>query len=284
MIFPLTFVLLGIVMLTGCATSPTKDVYDGKTPSGYPYIIHHSTGSTGIQVGDRIRLSRQIRLGQDSVISPRTTVMILLPEMIQMPKPLPADYEMLLQMSIGDSVSVYVFGDELKAIPRSTRAETDTLIYDLTLIELLETKEQRESVMNKADEAEGRVSQAITGDKKGMLDNLLQTLPSGVKIMHISEGTGNYIAPGTAVDMHYCFGDQEGNILDNSFRSGLVYSFKTQNNELITGLEEVMSLLKKGSRALVIIPPHLAYGETGRPPKVKPNSTLYYFIDIRETY
>lgn len=38
--------------------------------------------------------------------------------------------------------------------------------------------------------------------------------------------------------------------------------------------------MKKGERAIFKIPPNLAYGETGSPPLIAPNSTLIFDIEL----
>ena len=52
------------------------------------------------------------------------------------------------------------------------------------------------------------------------------------------------------------------------------------SGEVIKGLDEGVSTMKKGERAIFIIPPTLAYGELGFPPLIPPNSTLIYNIEM----
>ena len=52
------------------------------------------------------------------------------------------------------------------------------------------------------------------------------------------------------------------------------------SGEVIKGWEEGVATMKKGERAIFTIPPDLAYGETGLPPLIPPNSTLIYDIEM----
>ena len=46
------------------------------------------------------------------------------------------------------------------------------------------------------------------------------------------------------------------------------------------GWQEALQLMSVGSTWEVYIPGHLAYGEAGSPPKIGPNSTLVFTVEL----
>ena len=51
---------------------------------------------------------------------------------------------------------------------------------------------------------------------------------------------------------------------------------------MIQGWEKGLVGMKEGGRRLLVIPPDLGYGARGSPPKIKPNETLLFVIDLRK--
>ena len=49
---------------------------------------------------------------------------------------------------------------------------------------------------------------------------------------------------------------------------------------VIQGWEDALLKMRKGMKARVTIPPELAYGKTGHPPQIPPNSTLIFDMEV----
>ena len=52
--------------------------------------------------------------------------------------------------------------------------------------------------------------------------------------------------------------------------------------EVIVGWDQVLKQMKAGEKRLVIIPPELAYGTRGQPPKIGRNATLVFEMELVE--
>nr|XP_018625121.1 peptidyl-prolyl cis-trans isomerase FKBP65-like isoform X2 [Nicotiana tomentosiformis] len=86
--------------------------------------------------------------------------------------------------------------------------------------------------------------------------------------------------PGDEIQVHYNVKIEDGEILDSSHDKGKPFEFKLGQGEVIKGWDEGIATMKKSERAIFTIPPNLAYGETGSPPLIPPNSTLVFDIEL----
>ena len=106
---------------------------------------------------------------------------------------------------------------------------------------------------------------------------------SGLAIIVIDPGAGPLINKGNYITMHYTgfLKNGEGNkiIFDNTIERKQPVVFRPNSPNLLKGWTEASLLLRKGAKAILIIPPQLAYGdiELSRVPK---NSTVFFDIEI----
>lgn len=107
-----------------------------------------------------------------------------------------------------------------------------------------------------------------------------QDPPSELVIEDIVEGTGEPAATGQTVNVQY-YGAlyKDGTKFDASWDRGQAFSFSLGSGQVIPGWDEGLVGMKQGGRRLLVIPPELAYGETGTGP-IGPNETLVFVVDM----
>ncbi|MCG7932735.1 MAG: FKBP-type peptidyl-prolyl cis-trans isomerase [Candidatus Thiodiazotropha lotti] len=105
------------------------------------------------------------------------------------------------------------------------------------------------------------------------------TTDSGLQYRMIEKGYGtNHPDNNDKVLVHYTGKLLNGQVFDSSFDRGKPASFHV--NGVIKGWTEALQLMKKGDRWQLFIPPALAYGEKGAPPRIPPNSTLVFDLQL----
>ncbi|MEX2597738.1 MAG: FKBP-type peptidyl-prolyl cis-trans isomerase [Salibacteraceae bacterium] len=103
---------------------------------------------------------------------------------------------------------------------------------------------------------------------------------SGLKYHIIEEGMGAQASAGSNVSVHYQGVLEDGKKFDSSYDRGEPISFPLGAGQVIPGWEEGIALLKEGGKAQLIIPPSLAYGESGAGGVIPPNATLIFDVEL----
>ncbi len=93
------------------------------------------------------------------------------------------------------------------------------------------------------------------------------------------EGTGKLACKGDIAEIAYNISLLDGTLCYSSDSLGNK-SFKIGQGGVESGLEEGILLLKQGSIATFIMPPHRAYGLVGDDNKVPGRSTLLYQVEL----
>lgn len=110
----------------------------------------------------------------------------------------------------------------------------------------------------------------------------LQTTASGLSYLIFEEGTGEKAILGDAVSVHYICFSNEGKVVDDSYTNMVPLSFVIGAQSLIEGWSEGTTLLKQGGKAVLFIPPHLAYGAQGNGDVIPPNSWVTFYIELMD--
>ena len=105
------------------------------------------------------------------------------------------------------------------------------------------------------------------------------TLPSGLKYVIIKEGSGVKPKKGDLIEANYHGLLADGKVFDSSFDRGQSFSTNIGVGQVIRGWDEGFQLFNEGTKAVLICPPNLAYGEAARG-NIPANSTLYFHVEL----
>jgi peptidylprolyl isomerase len=106
------------------------------------------------------------------------------------------------------------------------------------------------------------------------------TTASGLRYIVTSPGRGNATPQkGDKVTVHYIGRLLNGNTFDNSYERRNPAQFVVGRGHIIKGWDEALRAMKKGEKRVLIIPPELGYGKSGRGP-IPPDSWLVFEIEL----
>jgi peptidylprolyl isomerase len=110
-------------------------------------------------------------------------------------------------------------------------------------------------------------------------ENKMTTTPSGLKYQVLKKGEGTVSPKATdTVRVHYHGTLLNGTVFDSSVERKQPISFPL--NGVIPGWTEGVQLMKVGDKFKFEIPPNLAYGPNSPSPKIPPNSTLVFEVEL----
>ena len=251
-----------------------------KADSGLLYKFHEENKGRKAGIGDYVTVEIRYKTNEDSLFFERNGDTFPL-EMI---KPVFAGdiNEALAMMSIGDSATFIIRADSFLLknshvarlpdfIDESSRIIFDVRMHNIQSHEDLEKEKENERIAGLKKEAE-----AINNY---LIENNLAVEPqiSGLFYVSILEGKGSNAA-GKRVSVHYTGKFLDGSIFDSSYSRGKPIEFDLGNGQVIAGWEEGIAKMKKGGKAILLIPSQLGYGN-GRG-LIPPNTPLVFEVEL----
>jgi len=178
-------------------------------------------------------------------------------------------------------------------------------IFEEQMPEVEETiKEKMAETRAKAEEKKRLAEEKkvkVAAEFKPTLDDYTakaKTLASGLKVHYLNKGNGEKPKTGQTALINYQGYFTDGKLLDSNVKEveekyGMYNVQKEQRNmyapspmkvspdaNLFGGFKEALATLRVGDKAFFYFPSHLAYGESGRPPVVQPNTDLLFIIEM----
>ena len=106
------------------------------------------------------------------------------------------------------------------------------------------------------------------------------TTSSGLTYIEVEAGSGDKPQPNDIVGVHYAGTLEDGTEFDSSYSRGEPIQFPLGVGQVIPGWDEGIAMMQPGGKAILIIPPELAYGEQGAGGIIPPNATLTFEVEL----
>jgi len=280
------FIMLAAVVLSGLLASCQQSKYPGfkKTKTGLYYKLANDVDDTLFpQIGDFVDIDMKYGTKDSTIFDSKT-----LPNPMQLPiveSVYPGDiYEGMQLMNVGDSAvficntdSVFTKLFRLPKVPDEFKNEENIYFYikmnDIMSKEEMNAKKEAEMKELAAKEAGDRVAYI----KEHYPD--AQPTESGLYYIVVKEGKGPKPEAGDKVKVHYTGTFLDGKKFDSSVDRGQPFEFTLGKGQVIRGWDEGISMMRKGGKAILIVPSSLGYGPQGNR-GIPPSSTLVFEVEL----
>ena len=161
------------------------------------------------------------------------------------------------------SIEIIRVGDKAKSF-KADQDAFDTQLNDLDKVKAAKEQMRQEKEMAMIKEKWPNIKKTDSG------------------LMYQVENAGSGDAkpnPGDKISAHYTGMFLDGSKFDSSVDRGQPIEFPVGTGRVIKGWDEALLDMKKGEKRILVIPPDLAYGPSGRGP-IPPNSTLVFEVEL----
>ena len=104
------------------------------------------------------------------------------------------------------------------------------------------------------------------------------TTESGLIITELAPGTGDHPQATSVVEVHYHGTFEGGKVFDSSVERGQPARFSL--NRVIACWTEGVQRMRVGGKSRLVCPPQIAYGKRGAPPRIPPDATLTFEVEL----
>jgi FKBP-type peptidyl-prolyl cis-trans isomerase FklB len=139
--------------------------------------------------------------------------------------------------------------------------------------EMMAKQEEKAKAQIETNQKAGETFLAENAKKEGVV-----TLPSGLQYKIVKVGTGRKPTAKDTVTVHYRGTLIDGTEFDSSYQRNEPVTFPVGG--VIAGWTEALQLMPEGSKWQLFIPSKLAYAERGAGPKIGPNATLVFDVEL----
>jgi FKBP-type peptidyl-prolyl cis-trans isomerase len=292
----LMFVALAAITLAGCIGGLKKE------PGGLLYEIVVDKPGPSIQVGDFVSLNYVIKNDADSVLASSYEVGMQSSQLIPKSRQKGDVIAALLLLSEGDSAIIKTNIDSLaKGTPRPKGMTGKYTTYYIKIVKVIQKGNLKQDVFigrcqayinSLADVAKKKEPGMI---KKYIADNNLKVTTTADGLNYVMDKVGNGPKPvaGDTVLVNYVGSYTNGKVFDTNIKSEaekgklqinpmnpykpLKFALGVQG--MIPGWNEAFLLLNQGSKATLVIPSSLAYGDRGYQ-IIGPYTPLVFHVEL----
>ncbi len=272
------YLLFGMAALVLTACTDYKGYKKTENGLYYKFFSDNATARKP-QTGDVLNISVEIKTQNDSVVQPATEILTML-----QPSKYSGDiFEGLAMMHEGDSASFILSAEDYYRtyhygqIPSFVNAKKKTMLWFTVCLHSIQTFDEYKAT---------QVQKAIAEEKELMAayleEHQLQTEPTASGMYYIEQraGKGNCPAKGKKCKVHYRGTLFDGTKFDSSYDRNEPFEFTLGMGQVIAGWDEGVAMMKKGGKAVFLLPSNLAYGERGAGELIKPYTPLIFEVEL----
>lgn len=263
-----------------------------KSPNGTQYqLFTHNTGDR-IKLNDVITMYITLKTDKDSILSSGPMQV-----QVQPSQNVTDMMDVFPLMTVGDSVLIRVPSDSVYKNHEDKRPPIFPHGSSFNFyIKMQKTESLNQAMAERNAQLEKLKAAEKTNIDKYIADNKLvvKTTPSGLKYVITKVGARPKPLPGDTVQVNYVGKFLTGRVFDTSIASaaqsaglnepGRTFEplkFAVGHQEVIPGWDEGLLLLNEGSKAILIVPSNLAYGEQGGPDgAIPPFTPLVFDVEL----
>jgi len=162
-----------------------------------------------------------------------------------------------------------------------------TLLYNVEIVDLQSKAayEKEQSELKKKEEAKKATAKADESVKRNkyLSEKKITVKPTASGLYYVEQvkGTGPRAVAGKMVKVHYTGTLLDGTKFDSSRDRNEPFEFTLGKGQVIQGWEEGIGMMNVGSRATLIIPSSIAYGDRDMG-SIPPYSTLVFDVELLE--
>lgn len=256
------------------------------TDSGLKYKIHVVNKDQPVPAAGDI-LSMKMTYGTpdtlffNSAEMPEENMMLAMQESTY-----PGDfYEMMAMLHQGDSATFILAADSF-FVQTAGYPKLPDFAKDLKELEfhVMLTKIQTEEEVMAEMEAERNKLRDEEGEKIAVYvqENNIDVVPTetGMYVVVTEQGNGPKPVAGDNVKVHYTGMLLDGTKFDSSVDRDQPFEFVLGQGRVIRGWDEGIAMLNVGSKARLIIPSEMGYGERGAGRDIPPFSPLIFDVEL----
>lgn len=160
-----------------------------------------------------------------------------------------------------------------------------SLLLDVEMVSIMTLEQYEKEMKRKKDiedaEALKRLQEEPARIAKFVKDHNVNVNPteSGLYYLEIVKGTGETAEDGDLVSIHYNIYNIDDKLIETSYDTDPL-TFVYGKGEMVPGIEEAISYMKKGGKTTIIVPSQLGFGEAAIDNDLPANSTVIFDIDF----
>lgn len=155
------------------------------------------------------------------------------------------------------------------------------LLFSTLIFSGCRTNKEDEAVSPTVTPGDPNAIQGASGSNTPAAPSGVQRTYSGLQYQVLKQGSGKRPSTFNKAKVHYHGTLLNGTVFDSSVQRGEPFTFSLGGG-VIPGWIEGVLLMQEGAKYRFTIPPKLAYGARGAPPKIGPNETLIFEIELLE--